>query len=200
MSGHRFVHGESKPRTPEYLAWRNMRARCTNPGHNSWARYGGREIRVCARWDAFTSFLADVGRSPGPEYSIDRIDNNGNYEPGNVRWATRAEQARNRFGNVLLIYDGRTQTLSAWEEEKGFPSGTLCQRLKRQKWSPMRCIETPVSSRRPQIRLPPETRTALIADYVEGGMSQEAIVAKYGASKSTVARLTLGIRPQRRSS
>jgi hypothetical protein len=72
-----------------------MRCRCRNPNQARFADYGGRGITVCERWRDFAAFVADVGMPPGPGYSLDRIDNDGNYEPGNVRWATSKEQARN---------------------------------------------------------------------------------------------------------
>lgn len=81
---------------PLYSIWLQMRARCRNPRHKSYQNYGGRGITICERWDDFELFLADVGERPPGRYSIDRIDNDGNYEPGNVRWATATEQIRNR--------------------------------------------------------------------------------------------------------
>ena len=72
-----------------------MRQRCSNPKAGKWSYYGGRGITVCDRWSSFKNFLADMGRRPGAGYSIDRIDNDGNYEPGNCRWATQGEQRRN---------------------------------------------------------------------------------------------------------
>lgn len=74
-----------------------MRRRCTNPGATDYARYGGRGVTVCREWrESFESFLRDMGVKPGTNYSLDRIDNNGHYEPGNVRWATAKQQAQNR--------------------------------------------------------------------------------------------------------
>ena len=92
------VGGETK----EYRAWISMKNRCTNPKCRFWKRYGGRGIKVCDKWlYSFENFLADVGRAPGPGrgWSIDRMDNDGNYEPGNVKWATRKEQRQNQSRN-----------------------------------------------------------------------------------------------------
>lgn len=117
--------------TPTYHVWQDMLKRCSNPNAQGYERWGGRGIKVCERWRKFENFLADMGQRPNAELSLDRIDNNGNYEPGNCRWATWEEQCSNRRDNRLLTVNGVTQTLTRWATQIGINPITLRTRIRR---------------------------------------------------------------------
>lgn len=136
------THG--KRHTPEYTVWAGMKDRCLRPNSQRWKHYGGRGITVCDRWkDSFENFLADMGPKPTPEHSIDRVDNNGNYEPSNCRWATHTEQSRNRRTNLLITYRGQTKSLGVWCALLGLERGTVKHRL-RTGWTLDEAFQTPV--------------------------------------------------------
>jgi hypothetical protein len=90
-ANHKHGHAKDGDLSPTYRCWMGMMARCSNPAHNSWDYYGGKGIKVCIEWHEFDLFLADMGERPGPEYSLDRIDPDKGYEPGNVRWLLLSE-------------------------------------------------------------------------------------------------------------
>lgn len=120
--------------TPEYRAWVKMRQRCENQGDTSFERYGARGVRVCDEWrtpDSFERFFAHIGPRPSVEHSIDRVDPARGYEPGNVRWATRVEQARNKRNTRRYLHDGVALCLGEWAERAGLPHGLIAQRLRR---------------------------------------------------------------------
>lgn len=108
--------------------WQAMMARCYQPSAPRYNRYGARGIVVCDRWHDFKNFLEDMGERPRG-LTIDRIDNDGNYEPDNCRWASAQTQARNRSNNRLLTYKGKTQCITAWASEIGLNRTTLRKRL-----------------------------------------------------------------------
>jgi hypothetical protein len=134
-------------RTREFRIWNLMIQRCTNPGNGNYHYYGGRGIRVCDRWrESFGDFLADIGRAPSPGHTIDRIDNDGDYEPGNCRWATQSQQARNTRANHFVTHRGRTQTVIEWCEETGIKKNCLLTRLRRG-WSAEKALTAPVQEK-----------------------------------------------------
>lgn len=129
--------------TPEYRTWSNMIFRCENPAGKSYRDYGGRGIRVCERWrNDFAVFLADMGLKPSAKHEVDRINNDGDYEPNNCRWATRRQNARNKRSNVLLEAQGRRMLLVDWARELGVCESTISQRLLHG-WSVERAVTTP---------------------------------------------------------
>lgn len=137
----RRTHAMSK--TPEYVAWVQARQRCRNPKWPAFHRYGGRGITVCERWrDSFEAFFADMGPRPSPAHSLDRIDNDGHYEPGNCRWSTVRAQNFNRGTNRIIEHDGERLPLGLWAERAGINKSTLYYRLRR--GVPMREALAPV--------------------------------------------------------
>lgn len=113
-----------------YAVWYSMVHRCTDPNHQEWKNYGERGIRVCERWMVYLSFFKDVIDGWRPGLSLEREKNNGNYEPSNVRWATRSEQSRNMRVNVWLTHNGETMILTDWAARVGINCKTLQYRIR----------------------------------------------------------------------
>lgn len=145
-------NGVAKKR-PEYAAWYAAIWRCTNPVAKNYPNYGGRGITICQRWrESFDAFLADVGPRPGPQYSLDRIDNDGNYEPGNVRWATRVQQRNNcrpslGWPSRRLTVRGVTRSVAEWSRLSGLPYTTIRTRVLAG-WDAERAVTTPPDPRK----------------------------------------------------
>lgn len=134
------IHGQTGSR--EHNSWASMLQRCCNPKHNRYRIYGGRGIQVCERWRKFENFLEDMG--PRPEgTSLDRINNDGNYEPSNCRWATDTDQSRNRSIVKSVCIDGVDRPIAEWAEIVGIDYGTIVSRIKRG-MSPVLAITTPL--------------------------------------------------------
>lgn len=132
--------------TPEYAAWCHMISRCTDPARENYRDYGGRGITVCDEWMKFETFLQDMGVKPSEKHSIDRIDNNGNYEPSNCRWATSHQQSRNHRRNIYLEYEGARMVLKDWAAHTGINYGTLRVRVKNG-WSVQDTLTVPADKR-----------------------------------------------------
>lgn len=136
------VHGHSSPssRSPEYRSWESARARCRNQANPDFDNYGGRGIAFSEAWDDFEVFLRDMGPRPRG-HTLDRIDVNGNYEPGNCRWATDAVQGRNKRRNRVVIWQGVPLTLVELSERTGAPYNRLHERIVRYGWPVERAVK-----------------------------------------------------------
>ena len=146
-----YLHGESH-KTKEWKAWNSMHRRCRYPSEKSYPRYGGRGIIVCERWGEYVNFLADVGRSPTAEHQIDRIDNDGNYSPDNVKWSTRSEQIRNSTKARYLEYDGKRMTIGDWSKHLGINRQTLQMRLDKYGYTVAQALSTPIRQKPLEVR------------------------------------------------
>lgn len=140
----------------EGAIWQTMKDRCFNPRNKDFADYGGRGITVCDRWSGskdFVNFLTDMGPRPAKGYWLERIDNDGNYEPRNCRWATPKEEQRNRRDNHPLTHNGLTLCISGWAEQTGLADSTIRRRLHRG-WSVTDALMTPLRKYPAKLRKP----------------------------------------------
>lgn len=128
----------------EYRTWLCMRQRCYNKNDGRYRDYGGRGIRVCQEWHKFENFFADMDPKPSSAHSIERLDNDGHYEPCNCIWATPKRQARNRSTNILISFNNETKLMIEWAEMIGIKYDTLKSRLRKNNWSVVRAITEPV--------------------------------------------------------
>lgn len=139
-NGTRGTHGMTG--TPEYQAWIGMRVRCHSDKSINFHRYGGRGIKVCDRWNhSFENFFEDMGNLPFADATLDRIDNDGDYEPGNCKWSTYVEQNSNKTNNHVITHERVTKTVSQWADSVGLKRTTLLERIK-SGWSFVDAIST----------------------------------------------------------
>ena len=141
-----YCEGVAVSGIPEYSVWKDMRARCYNPKHKSYKYYGGRGIRVCERWVKFLAFFQDMDRRPSPSHTIERINNDGEYEPSNCKWATFAEQSKNKRNTKRISFNGDTFSIGEWARKYNLNRGTLKIRLDLG-WSIEEAITTPSRQR-----------------------------------------------------
>ncbi len=147
----------NRSKLKEYFIWAAMIRRCSSPRCKEYPWYGARGIHVDPRWrgrGGFRNFYRDLGPQPFRRASLDRVDNHGNYEPGNVRWVDHRTQMRNTRSNHLITFQGRTQPLVVWAEELGLRAVTLAQRLRRG-WTVERALTQPVQRRKPYVQWRP---------------------------------------------
>lgn len=129
----------------EYTTWLNIRNRCNDSKNKAYKLYGGRGIKVCERWLIFANFIADMGNKPSIKHSIDRIDTNGNYEPGNCRWTTKLVQARNTRTNNYIEYNGEKRCIAEWGEIFGIRANVITKRLLRG-WPIEKALTSPLDT------------------------------------------------------
>lgn len=135
------THGMSHSR--EYRSWSAMKTRCSPRNRKNPHLYYGRGIRVCKRWEKFENFFADMGTRP-PNTTLDRIDVNGNYKPGNCRWASHKTQQNNKRSNIRVSFNGEMKTLSEWDNSVGLPPGTVGNRINRRGWNIHQALTRPL--------------------------------------------------------
>lgn len=170
-------------RSDEYKIWQKMHRRCYDTNCKQYGRYGGRGIVICELWrNSFEEFYKSVGPRPSKKHSIDRIDNNGNYEPGNCKWSTMMEQTRNRSSTVFLTFNGKTMCVTDWALFLGVPAGTLYTRLNCG-WSPERTL-TQFVNRRTNTRGPARTfelysHTKTVSEWAKfAGISAKTVISR----------------------
>lgn len=163
--------------------WRQMVKRCSDPLHDRYERYGGRGIEVCRAWEDFDFFVTDMGPRPGPGYSLGRIDNDGNYEPGNCRWETREQQMNNMSTNRMVTIDGKTQSIARWAREIGIERKRVMKRIELG-WDPAVALTEPVKPK-------PRATEAEIVNVIElhkKGVEPHEIARRSGKSLTSVKR------------
>jgi hypothetical protein len=136
-------------RPREYSIWKDMKKRCRNKSSKNYRIYGGRGITVCDRWEtSYINFISDMGPSPSKNHSIDRIDVNGNYEPGNCKWSTVKEQSLNKTNTLMATIKGVSKPVREWCIEYGINYELVRHRITSYKWEPELALSTPPKTMR----------------------------------------------------
>ena len=193
----RHGHSSSKVVTPTYHSWVGMTQRCGNPKNSHYNIYGGRGIKIYEPWLKFANFLADMGEKP-PGTSLDRIDSDGNYEPGNCRWATPTKQARNKRNNHNLTFHGKTYSIAEWAERLGIRAATINDRLS-SGWDIDKTLSTPDGTISDNIRTRNMTfngETHTLSEWSRRvGISIPTICRRLKRGWSDEKALTIPVRP-----
>lgn len=191
-----FKHGQSGSK--EYWVWSGMIQRCTNKNHDAYYRYGGRGITVCERWaSSFENFIKDLGHRPSDNHTLERIENDKGYMPGNVKWATKLDQGKNKCNNRLITVNGKTQHLNQWARDLGIDRTILKDRVHR-KWSDEETILIPVGARRKGKRLiTANGETKPIGEWAKDlGIKRNILSSRvhYGWSDEEIILIPVGVR------
>lgn len=185
--------------SPEYKAWIGMKSRCYAKNGPSYKWYGARGIKVCDRWvHNFNAFHLDIGPRPGPGFSLDRINSNGDYEPGNVRWADDIAQNRNRGVCKKFKARGLELTIPEWSELSGNSKGLIDWRL-RKGWEPERAIFQPVIKEKRSMRHRKDKNRITEKDVLEMRQMKKYwgkirhLSAKFGVAEPTISNIVNNI-------
>ncbi len=182
-----------KSHSPEYTAWVAIKQRCYNPKHDSYPQYGGRGIAMFEPWkESYDLFLEHVGRRPYRGYSIDRIDTNVGYFPGNLRWASASQQQRNRRDNMNLTFDGETKLVRDWAKQLGISITAINGRLKKG-WSPERTLTEAVNTWKTRYLTAAGTTLSLTEWSAKTGINKNTIRGRLSAGWP--AERALGLEP-----
>lgn len=174
-------------RTPEFQIWEGIKARCYNPGHEHYAEYGGRGIKVL--WTSFEEFHAAMGDKPSPLHTVDRKDSDGHYCTENCRWATRKEQSRNKRNTRWVEWQGRRQCLADWAEELGLSYAALALRLYKSKWTVEQAFTTPMKDGVGEGNIRSKLNcedVRLIRENLGAGIPKAQIARQFGVSAAAI--------------
>lgn len=172
----------------EYNVFLVMWQRCTNKNSCGFKWYGAQGISVAPVWKSFDRFITDVGPKPGPGYSLDRYPNRlGNYEPGNVRWATQAEQLRNTSRNIKITYNGQTHCLTDWSQISGISKGTITYRYNHN-------CSTEELFLKSKLCLTDVERKDIYSRYMNGNVTQKQLANEYGMDQSSISSVIKKLR------
>lgn len=165
-----------------------MMERCYNPKHESYPDYGGRGIAVCEQWHSFSRYYEDTGDVPEEGLTLDRVNNDGNYEPDNVRWATIAEQSMNRRNTRYVEWDGAKKTLKQWASDLGISYEILRQRIDYLKWPIGKALTTPYS----RSVLTKQQVVEIRYEHSANGFGSRRLAQQYGVSSGTIQAILEG--------
>lgn len=179
----------TKSRTSEYRSWSAMKTRCFNRVSKGYKHYGGRGITVCARWMKFENFLADMGKRPARK-SLDRINNDGNYEPGNCRWATALQQSINKQNSRWLTIDGIRLRVEEWAQKYGFSARNACAAARKRGMTHDEFVTRKVRAKRAgQVGFYPAGEYHPNARFTEGQIAKMRSLMERGWTTGQVAKI-----------